>query len=146
MASNPHLKEELQPIINATEIAIQSYFSEKTENAENKVVSALKEDRSSFFAYVNSKRKEKSRIGPLKEVRNEVPHYIYDPKRMADMLSKQYKSVFSEPLPDKKVHDPKTFFHTNLPNQLKHLTDILFNPDDMEEALVKLKSISVEWS
>ena len=108
---------------------------------ENKVVSGLKSDPTSFFAYVNSRRKEKSHIGPLKEVRNGTPHYIYDPKRMADMLSNQYKSVFSVPLPDKKVRDPASFFHSSqMPNQMEHLLDIVLNPEEMEVALTELKS------
>ena len=139
VAANPNLKEELAPTVKDVEVAIQSYFADKDDNAESKAVSSLKDSPSSFFAFVNSKRKERSHIGPLKEVRNGVPHYIYDPKRMADILSKQYTSVFSKPVPDKKVVDPSIFFNTELPNHINSLTDIVFNPDDIEEMLKELK-------
>ena len=69
---------------------------------------------------------------------------------MADILSKQYTSVFSIPKPEYKVQDPITFFSNTTPEQYTTLTDITFTPDDVEQALGELKPTSASgprgWS
>jgi hypothetical protein len=56
LASNPNLKDDLQPKINAIDTNIQLYFAEKDDNAETKAVSSLKDDPTAFYAYVKAKR------------------------------------------------------------------------------------------
>ena len=58
---------------------------------------------------------------------------------MADMLSRQYTSVFSTPLPDRIVRDPHTFFHSDLPTNMESMLDVVFTQADIEDALSDLK-------
>ena len=60
-----------------------------------------------FFSYANRKKTIRSKIGPL----NSSSGGLEDgPKKMAEILSLQYKSVFSEPIQDKELDDLKSFF------------------------------------
>ena len=51
-----------------------------------------------FFKYAKNDKELRSKIGPLKK--GDGTGYERDPKRMAEILSKQYESVFSEPKTD----------------------------------------------
>ena len=124
LAANPQQRENILPTLEQVEAEIQSYYATRDDNAEHKAAEALKGDPSTFFSYVNSKRKERSHIGPLKVTRDGTPHYIYDPKRMADILSAQYQSVF---------------FSSDLPANIDSLVDINFSAEDVMDALLDLK-------
>ena len=61
-----------------------------------------------MYQYIRSKSKRKNTIGPfLKDgkILNEHP---------AEILRKQYESVFSKPSEKYKVKDPCDFFHTKI--------------------------------
>ena len=119
MCIRDSLRDELQDKINEIEEQIQDYFNQRDDTAENKAVAALKDDNTpKFFSFVNSRRKERSHIGPLKG----EPHYIYGPKQMADILSKQYTLAYSTPLPHRVVHDPRVYFNTNRPTRYSSLS------------------------
>ena len=140
LGANPHRAEDLRPKILAIDEEIQGYFASKEDAAENKAVASLKDDPGAFFAYVNSKRVAKSHIGPLRDKSKKTPDYIYGPKQMADVLSRQYTSVFSTPLPDKVISDPHLFFDANLPSNLTSIRDITFGPKHIEDALEALNT------
>ena len=71
----------------------------------------------------------KSNIGPL---RNDIDEFVSDPKDKAEMLSKQYASVFSIPC---SGSDSKT-----RPNH--SLNDVNFNEDDIAASIDELKTNS----
>ena len=89
-----------------------SFETQKTQE-EAHAISKIKEDPRFFFKYANSKRKTKGRIGPLKTIKYNKQHIENGPKEMAEILSEQYKSVFTKPTTDKQVLDPRSFFTTN---------------------------------
>ena len=60
---------------------------------ERKAVDEIDSNPSYFFKYANSTRKTRSRIGPLKS----GMHYTSGEKEMADILSRQYHSIFTKP-------------------------------------------------
>lgn len=69
---------------------------------------------------------------------------------MAEILSDQYKSVFSTPNNNKKIDNPLRFFNTINPKAIQSLSDIQFTERDIEQALNDLNPTSTDgpdgWS
>ena len=63
-------------------------------STERRLLQNISIDAKSFFKHANSTRKTRSRIGPLKSNNS----YEDGPKKMAEILSRQYESVFSSPV------------------------------------------------
>ena len=61
-----------------------------------KVINEINLNTKTFFNYANKNRKSKSKIGPLKQGNT----FESGPQKMADILSMQYRSVFSKPKTD----------------------------------------------
>ena len=70
------------------------------------------------------------RVTTISPAGSTTPH-IYDPKRMADILSAQYQSVFSTPCEDMIVENPNVFFSSDLPANIDSLVDITFSAEDV---------------
>ena len=122
------LKREL---INIEYTLQQDYTQERNHNEEN-AVSAIKNNYKHFFSYANKFSKIKQGIGPLTGPNSEQ---VSCPKRMAEILSNQYASVWTKPSDEhvKREHRP-----------LNHpiITDINFTPEDIEQAINELSSNS----
>ena len=81
-----------------------------------------------MFTYLKKFSKVKSNIGPL---RNDDDELVSDPKDKAEMLSKQYASVFSTPC---EINE------TDLRTRPSHsLNDINFNEDDIVASIDELR-------
>jgi hypothetical protein len=121
------LKKEL---INIEYSLQQDYTQERNHNEES-AVSAIKKNYKHFFAYANKFSKIKQGIGPLIGSNAEQ---VTCPKKMSEILSDQYASVWSKPGEDAKCeHHP-----LNHPN----ITDINFSPEDIEQAINELSANS----
>ena len=68
---------------------------------------------------------------------NENGENVYSNTEIAELLKKQYDSVFSTPHQNMIVNDPDTFFPDNEVNTPK-LQDITFNEQDIINAINKL--------
>ena len=133
---NPQLIEELAEI----DRELKGLFQEQKSKEEAAAISKIKEDPRFFYKYANSKRKTKSRIGPLKTTKNGKPHIESGPKELAEILSAQYKSVFTKPKIENQVLDPKAFF-LNIDNpdmKISTISDIDFSIGDITQALNEL--------
>ena len=75
-----------------------------------KVIKEVKNNPKAFYKYANTYRKFTSKIGPLKV----GSKYEDDPKRMANIIARQYKSVFTIP---------------------KDISDVLLKPPKNENSL-----------
>ena len=60
------------------------------------MINEINPNTKAFFDYANKNRKSKSKIGPLKQGNT----FESGPQKMADILSMQYRSVFSKPKTD----------------------------------------------
>ena len=54
---------------------------------------------------------------------------------MADILSEQFKSVFTAPLKDKSILNPNDFFSIQIDTTQPSITDVEFTEDDILNAL-----------
>ena len=107
----------------------QSYKKEEQSN-EVKAVNAIKENPKYFFSYTRKHSKVKTKVGPLL---NKSKELITDKKTMANMLQKQYKSVFSSPLTTYEIHEKKCD---------NTLNDIVFDENDIIDAISTLSQNS----
>ena len=101
----------------------------EVEKEEKKVIEQIKINPKSFFRYANRKRKTREVVGPLKFGNGK---YTDDPKKMAEILSNQYESVFSKPSPRSNL--------SNLKGTDKQLDDITFSVEDIEAAMGEIKA------
>ena len=62
------------------------------DRAEQKAIDKIKDNPNYFYSYVKKKSKKRCKIGPLK---NSAGDIISKPSEMADLLQKQFCSVFS---------------------------------------------------
>ena len=69
---------------------------------------------------------------------NENGEVINDPIRVADLLQNQYTSVYSNPLPEKKIIAPSQFFRIDQTNE-EDITDVAFTEEDIKEAINEIK-------
>ena len=104
---------------------LQKSYRESEEYMEDRAVEAIKDNPKYFYKYTKKRSKCTTKIGPLL---NELGHLTNNSKEMAELLSKQYSSVFSKPT---SVNDPPTEAATKL-------SDIQFTKDDMESVIDEL--------
>ena len=85
-----HLNAELYDINIKIKESIKNQRCEK----ETKVTDKIIENPKYFYSYAKQFSKQKSTVGPLLNDQNELES---DPKKMADIIQRQYSAVFSDP-------------------------------------------------
>ena len=121
-------KNVLQKELIQIEKAMMNSYKENAEKMETKALKSIKSNSKYFFNYVKKFSKVKSNIGPLC---NDDGKLVSDPKEKAEMLAKQYASVFSTP------RDLSETERTTKPTHTLH--DIRFNEDDIVSSIDELK-------
>ena len=116
--------------INADILRLQ----EKTKlDREKQQIQNLKTNPAAFYKYAKESQKNSTQIGPLKETINGKLTYESDQQKMAEILSKQYESVFTTP-----IYGPRRFdFNTQ-----SQLSDIDFSPSDIIQAIKDISPTS----
>ena len=96
------------------------------------IVKSIKANPKYFFSYAKKFSAVKSAIGPLLNAAKEL---ISCPAKMADILSDQYKSVFSTPRTP--LLDPSDYYPYNDDDEdnNQYLKDIPFTRKDIKEAM-----------
>ena len=118
------LKHELVEI----ELSLKTDYCKEKAEQENLAVSAIRKNSKHFYAYAKKFSKVRQGIGPLTGPNSEP---VSCPKKMADILSEQYASVWTSP--SRTQPDP-----TNTPNQT--ISDINLAPPDLENAIDELSN------
>ena len=85
--------------LSTIHIKIRDSHKDQLEARELEAVKVVKSNPRYFFSYAKRFSKSKSAIGPLKSSNGSLTQ---DPKEMADLLQRQYMSVFSNPDSDRK--------------------------------------------
>ena len=114
----------------AIHIQIRDSINEQLEDQETKAVGTVKLNPRYFFSYAKRFAKCKDLIGPLRTASNQLTK---DPKEMADLLQKQYMSVFSDP----KSNLKKVPLQNEDPPE-HGLENIDFTCDDIIEAIKEI--------
>ena len=123
---SPAVRDKLRAEMIDIEKKLQKSYRESEEYMEDKAVEAIRENPKYFYKYTNKRSKCKTKIGPLL---NELGQLTNNNKEMAELLCKQYSSVFSEP--KSPTIDPPT-------EACAKLSDIHFTKEDMESVIDEL--------
>ena len=115
------------------EMLLQRSHSEARSRKEQLAVKAIKTNSKYFFNYAKQFSSTKSSIGPLLNENNE---YTSSSSKMANLLSKQYSSVFCEP------SDTSPYFTMEENENDPTITDIEFTEQDIVDAIDELKNTS----
>ena len=115
------------------EISLQMSLETTNSYREQKAIKAIKSNSKYFFAYAKKFSQTKKSIGPLLNENNE---YTSSSIEMANILAKQYTSVFSSPLTN-SIYASQTAD----PN-MSHIEDIQFTYDDITDAIEELSNNS----
>ena len=83
---------------------LQKSYRETRDINEQKAVDAIKTNSKYLFSYAKKFSKVVSGIGPLMDSAKTL---VTSPTQMAEMLSTQYSSVFSEP--KEEMEDPEVY-------------------------------------
>ena len=80
------------------EFLLQNSFTRERDKKETQATAKIKSNPKYFYSYANRFSKSKPKVGPLLDpTTNELTD---DPLAMANILQNQYKSVFTQPLPN----------------------------------------------
>ena len=91
-------RQVLNSKLKDIQLQVAATHREEAFEKEKRVAEEIKTNPKRFYQYANSFRKTKAKIGPLKSGDTTgKPHYESGPRRMAQILSAQYKSVFTTP-------------------------------------------------
>jgi len=107
----------------------KSRKSSKT-HAEKQAIKAIKKNPKYFFAYAKKFSKTSNRIGPLKD---KDGNWVHNTQHIAELLSDQFKSVFS--IPESPCPPKDRLF-----NQEAALSDIQFTAEDFISAIDELST------
>ena len=93
--SNPTRKDKTKTKLRNIERELQESYTSQEIYDEAQAVSKIKTNSKYFFSYAQRKAKIRTLVGPLKDSEGKM---INTPSEMANTLSQQYKSAFSDPV------------------------------------------------
>ena len=108
-AKSPSRKDNLRNDLIQIEKTMMNIYKESAETMEKKALNSIKTNSKYFFNYVKKFSKVKSNIGPLC---NDDEELVSDPKEKAELLAKQYASVFSTPRDSTSTEETTKTAHT----------------------------------
>ena len=91
---NEATKTDVLKRFTSIERKLRLSYAEQQESEETKAVANLKVNPKFFFSYAKKHAKSNDGIGPLRTEENSLTSL---PRKMAELLSNQYKSAFSQP-------------------------------------------------
>ena len=108
---------------------LQKSYRETRDINEQKAVDAIKNNSKYFFNYAKKFSKVASGIGPLMDSAKTL---VTCPTKMAEMLSTQYSSVFSEP--KQEMEDPEDLFPDGNYSE-SWIHNVTFDQEDIVNAI-----------
>jgi hypothetical protein len=129
-------REKLKTEARDIEKKLQASYRRSRDEREHKAVSAIKRNAKYFYSYAKKFSQVKVAIGPLMDAAKTL---ITCPLQMAEILSEQYSSVFSEPR--EAMQQPKEIFSDDNSDG-PQLQDFIFGEDDIIKAIDEISSTS----
>ena len=126
-------KEKIREKLIKIELLLQTSHTDARDRREQLAVKAIKTNPRFFFSYAKQFSVLKSKIGPLLNSQNEYANSSYE---MANILSRQYSSVFSQPRDTAWRHENEN------DGMIPTLTDIVFTEEDIKDAIDELRNSS----
>ena len=122
--------------MEATEVERQllKSYQKSRMDCEAKAVNAIKKNPKYFFSYARKFSSVKIGIGPFVDAANKL---LTNSLRMAEMLSEQYKSVYSTP--KESLPETKEIFQGGQTSS-HWLHNVTFDKEDIKEAIDQISS------
>lgn len=127
-------RQKLKTEARDIEKKLQASYRRSRNEREHKAVSAIKRNSKYFYSYAKKFSLVKVAIGPLIDATKAL---ITCPLKMAEILTQQYSSVFSEPR--EAMQKPEDIF-TNNRTEGPQLYDCIFGEDDIVKAIDEISS------
>lgn len=131
--NSPTIKN-LQDQISLINIDIRDVINDSIAKRERKAINNLKQNPRYFFSYAKKFSKLRSNIGPLRSDKGDL---IDSSKDMAELLQKQYCSVFSDPS-EANIKESLS----SVPNTDSSMSSFNFTTDDIIRAIDELDAYS----
>ena len=135
-ALHPHSESIilLQSKLVSLELEAQDKIKNFKHSEEKRALEAMKNNSKYFYSYAKQNKDCTTKIGPLRDPESSSNNVFHDdPKSMADILQKQFISVFSDPSnPAIEAPDFEPPFNYTLDN-------IIFNIQDLLKAIDEIK-------
>ena len=94
------MKEANKETYRKLEKETKGMIRKRKKGLEKIIAKESKSNPKSFYAYINSGKNMRSKIGPLKGVENGETTIVADPKKQAEILNTYYASVFTRSADD----------------------------------------------
>ena len=108
---------------------VKKKIKNKKNAHERRIMACRKSNPKSFYSYINSAKKTRRKIGPLK---NSEGIAVTNPRELAQILNKQYVSVFTRSDYIEDADGPEATTEVQL-------DDVIITPQRVAEAIDKLK-------
>ena len=126
-------KLDIQHLIEKTNQQIQEKTYQIRRDEENKAVRSIRLNSKYFYTYAKQHRNIKVQIGPLRDGNN----FESGPKKMADLLSNQFQSVYTKPT--SPMDAEKIDFQ---PRNVPPITDITITTQAIKAAMEEINPSS----
>ena len=134
---NLHAINKLKEEVSLLCYSIQEGIVERLDRREQRAVETIKKNPKFFFSYAKRLQKTRSTIPVL---RDDTGRLVTDPKTKAELLQKQYQTVFSDP---EHADVARCLESKGLPQGLgTTFSDFSFTEEDIIEALAELDPYS----
>ena len=130
---NPNHVEDIEKQLTEVVNKIKDSITRQKESDEQYAIKAVSTNPSYFFSYAKRFAKQTTTTGPLLDDDGNLQQH---PKKMADMLQKQYSSVFSDP--DEQTHSD----HKQSKDPSSILEDFTFTRQDIISAIKEIGEYS----
>ena len=125
-------RERIKRSVTDVNKEIQDLIDKQRSKEEKSALKNITADPKMFYKYAKRKRSTREKIGPLRS----GDTYESDPKRMAQILSDQYKKTFSKPVEDISGLDFKEYEINEV------LSDLELTEEDFLAAIKEMKGSS----
>ncbi len=123
-------KAKFEDRIKEINTEIETLFEKERQRLERRAIINIKDNAKAFYKYANSFKKSRTKIGPLRS----GDTYQSGEKEMAEILSQQYKSVFTLP--------KEGTYRLNKDVLCNIIQDIELLPEKFEQAMKAMKATS----
>ena len=130
-------KAKLLAEVREIEKMLKSSYEQDMAQNEHKAILAIGKNSKYFYSYAKKFSKIKTVIGPLFDSTKKL---VTCPQKIAEILKVQYEAVFS--VPQEPMMTPSDIFSSSEESETPLLTNITFEPADVEEAIDELSTNS----
>lgn len=133
--TSPARKLRLSKELVEIEKSLQKSYKKSKTTQEQLATNSVRKNPKYFFNYAKKFSKKKTKVGPLLDKNKK---YENNPKKMAELLSEHYSSMFSNPKPETPTNE--------VTEPTPTIQELTFTEEDIKDAISELSSNSAPGS